>query len=1113
MMLKLMTRMLMINWHYIKYQVIDFSNINFLTGKNGAGKSTIIDALQLVLLGDTSGYYFNKAANEKSQRTLKGYLRGEVAEDEDTNTVYLRNDDFSSYLVLEFHDQKINKYFCLGIVFDAYSDGSHDHQFFYLNDKLPDNHFIEQGTELNRKALKAFFFNNYAKSQYEFFESNSRYQEIALGKLGQINKKFFRLLKKAVPFSPIMDIKGFISEFVCDVENKIDITDMQENIRYYKQLENDLEVVKKKIEILKEIKTQYVSYNEELQRLKVQTYLIERATEEQLQEEINISLGKITALKEKIAAARDQLDTKELELASLNQKRDQLVERKFKSKEYSEKKELEDRIKVLEKQIAEIDQNRSDLIQMVKSIYYSWKEIDNWCQNNLKDMPSIGEELKNLLSITGGSFNLITREALSALKQVLQEYINKINDYHAVKKRELEDLQQEITRLRDEIKNLKQGIKAFPTAVVELKNLISQKLSEKYGKAIGPRIFADLLEIKSDKWRNAIEGYLNTQKFYLIIEPQYFIEALKIYDEFKLIHKIYDVGLVDIGKIMDRNPKIKVNSLAEEIETPDPHARAYANYLLGHVIKCDKVENLRNYKTAITPSCMLYHNYVARQINPARYETPYIGQKAIADQLRIKEERLKEVSNTGSSLEELVRRLSQVRNISNINDENIRSMLQGKAIIERLPELKKDWEEATKRLGSLDLSHLFKLEEELAKVEQNIAIVNKQIRQLENTQGKYLNEKEEKEKSIPNLEFNLKTKQDFIKNKYDASWIDGIGEPRFQQELKQGKDPANIINNFTTAAKATQSRIDNKWNALVNKRAVYNRDHNGGFDINSPNNNAYNQELKTLEETLLVEYEEKIRDAKEKAQQQFKEDFISKLKKNIDDAQEQIDDLNKALKDVPFGRDKYRFKVTPSTQYRKYYDMITDDMLLEGLTLFSTAFQSKYQDVVEELFRQIIDVDEGLITADRREELNKNLEKFTDYRTYLDFDLVVTDDRGMESRLSRVMAKKSGGETQTPFYISVLASFVQLYRIKSKNQDNTVRIIVFDEAYSKMDHQRIKESINLIRKLGLQVILSAPTEKIGDIAPLVDRNLCVTRIKSETIIKAFDPREIREMGA
>jgi uncharacterized protein YPO0396 len=192
--------------------------------------------------------------------------------------------------------------------------------------------------------------------------------------------------------------------------------------------------------------------------------------------------------------------------------------------------------------------------------------------------------------------------------------------------------------------------------------------------------------------------------------------------------------------------------------------------------------------------------------------------------------------------------------------------------------------------------------------------------------------------------------------------------------------------------------------------------------------------------------------------------------------------------------------------------MITDEMLMEGYNLFSYNFQQRHGDTVSELFRQIVDIGEGVLTADQRQRLSENLEKFTDYRTYLDFDMVNVDDEGRESRLSRVIAKKSGGETQTPFYIAVLASFLQLYRVRQPDA-NTLRLIVFDEAYSKMDHQRIQESIKLIREMGLQVILSAPTEKIGDIAPLVDRNLCVTRVKNVTIVRAFDPKEMLEMGA
>ena len=103
------------------------------------------------------------------------------------------------------------------------------------------------------------------------------------------------------------------------------------------------------------------------------------------------------------------------------------------------------------------------------------------------------------------------------------------------------------------------------------------------------------------------------------------------------------------------------------------------------------------------------------------------------------------------------------------------------------------------------------------------------------------------------------------------------------------------------------------------------------------------------------------------------------------------------------------------------------------------------------------------------------LKKFTDYRNYLDFDLIVKDKGGNEQRLSKMLKKKSGGETQTPFYISVLASFAQLYRVHESGElSNSARIIIFDEAFSKMDGGRIKESIKLLRKFGLQAILSAP---------------------------------------
>ena len=152
------------------------------------------------------------------------------------------------------------------------------------------------------------------------------------------------------------------------------------------------------------------------------------------------------------------------------------------------------------------------------------------------------------------------------------------------------------------------------------------------------------------------------------------------------------------------------------------------------------------------------------------------------------------------------------------------------------------------------------------------------------------------------------------------------------------------------------------------------------------------------------------------------------------------------------------------------------------------------------------------MSAERRAEYEKNIKKFTDYKTYLVFDLIVTNDQGEEQRLSKTLLKKSGGETQIPFYIALLASFSQVCRIRVKGKNNTVRLIILDEAFSKMDGERIQEGIALLRRFGLQAIFSAPPEKISDIAPGVDTNIVVYKSGHHSFTKKFDPQQISAEG-
>lgn len=64
------------------------------------------------------------------------------------------------------------------------------------------------------------------------------------------------------------------------------------------------------------------------------------------------------------------------------------------------------------------------------------------------------------------------------------------------------------------------------------------------------------------------------------------------------------------------------------------------------------------------------------------------------------------------------------------------------------------------------------------------------------------------------------------------------------------------------------------------------------------------------------------------------------------------------------------------------------------------------------------------------DEENPNIKLYTDYRTYLNFDLKVKHPGSIEGqRLSKTLFTKSGGENQTPFYIAIVASFAQLYHV------------------------------------------------------------------------------------
>lgn len=1114
--MKSLKRMLLINWHYINKQMIEFDNINFLTGKNGSGKSTILDAMQLLILGDTRGTFFNKAANDKTDRTLEGYLKGEIGDDGDSGYKYIRNGRFSSFIVCEFFDKVTRKSFSLGVVFDVYKDSDIEAHFFSFHDKIPEDEFIgENNTPLSYKELKSYFTRKYGSKNFEFYSSNKQYQDSMRGKLGGLNQKFFNLFKKAVTFTPINDIEKFIVEYVCDVKNKIDITSMQENIRQYNNLSKQVEIMKIRENQLQEIENTYNRYIEEASKEREEQYLIWRAEKQIAINELETLNKEIESKKIEKQALQTQTDDLENEKDKLGNEINTLIETRAKSDIEIKRKEFLNKINKINEDIKRIEYQEERNINSFRNHSLKWnaninklEEIKNKIiAKEIDELDNIKDMLKYLDTINGNNFNTLEISVIKELKEKIEELIKLGNTIFYTTNKEYETDNKKKQELENDIGKLKKGINPYEPELLSFKLQLENKLKEKHGKNISINILADLLEIKNSKWQNAIEGYLNTQKKYFIVEPEFFEETSKIYRELASKNdKIHSFGMIDIGKIQKEN-KIELNeeSLATEILTENKFARIYIDYLLGRVIKSETIEELRKNKKAITPDCMLYQGYVLRKINPNFYKYPIIGKNALEKQKQIKEKELAQLTEKMANEENIIKVMGNIKQMSNFSDGDMANFNDNIEESKKKDKYLSEKQELQKELDGMDMFWLNTISEQI-KQKEDLKDEKEQLIKNNSTKiGELEADIKTKEfEKVPNIKEQIEIKDSQINENYTTGWQQTIGEEKYGiQSLK--KTAEKIAETFLRNIKSTTNKKEQTKMELVSKRSDYNTQYQFSFNIQDSSNKEFTEELRQLKEIALPGYLDKIDDSRKKAYEQFRIEFLDKLKSNIDEVKSQIKELNNALTEHKFGTDTYSFRVTPKQEYKRFYDMLQDELLLGDWGIGQEQFNQKYAQEIKELFDKVTTTELNVnLVSD--EEYEKNIREYTDYRTYLNFDLIVKDKIGNEQRLSKTLLKKSGGETQTPFYISILASFAQVYRIRK--QDNTIRLIIFDEAFSKMDSERIEESIKLLRKIGFQAIFAAPPEKLQDIQKLVDSTLLIINPEEhEIIVKKYTNKE------
>lgn len=1121
--MKLLTRLLLINWHFYSKEIISFDKINFLTGRTGAGKSTIIDALQIVLLGDKDGSrFFNKAANDRSRRSLKGYLRGEYGDNGDTGFLFLRNGPFSSYIVCEIYDTVTKKSVSLGVVFDCNYTAADESAFFILKDKIPEDTFIKDELPMEIRDLKLFLKKNYERSQWDVLSTAHEYQEKLRGHLGGLNKRYFRLLKQAVSFTPITDIEKFITENICDGPSKIDISSIRENLRQYKRLETEAEVMRERIDKLEKIREVFLEMKDEESKYTLYDFLITRSEKE------NAVLAFQKAQKD-LLDTEAALESRKAEIRRLDEEKDSLdisLERlrneRAANDMYQRKEKLLHEKTSLEAEIVRLSQTLKKQIERLTEYGIAWRDRASHAEaltNILReaaepevagpdpsDFAASAKALLNtagdLLKIREDTIGAVTQDTVMSL-QAEGEAFNTaraalFENIRTAARKAGEDLED----CRARIDDLKKDIKPFDRTLLRFRDELAERLTERHGRPVSVDILADLLEIRSPRWVDVVEGYLRKQKQYILVAPEYYTEAITIYDEQRRERNLYDISLIDGQKVLAKACSSRSGSLAEEIETENPYARAYVNFLIGDLMKCDRISDLRKNEKSVTDRGLLYQSYVTGSIHPKSWETHLIGKKSIRQQLEKMLEREPKLAGRAAHMEDLVQKTKTISSVETMNRNEAQDFFDLMEETRNIPSLKDQADRVTKDLNSLDLSWVLALDQQIRDLEERRKKGEAAVSMLTQDIGALRQKQQDlTESKIPEAAESV-DKRTAQCMKFTERLRNGEGETRFQSELSAKKDPMKIISAYSSQLSLKRNVIDAARGNLHNLRSDYNKNFNYSFNVADEQNARYDHHLTLLKEQELPGYADRITRAKDLAYAQFGEQFLAQMKQNIEEVKNRISELNAALRNFSWGNERFSFQVRENPDYKRFYDMITDPMLLEGYTLATQIFQDKHKEAIAELFSKI--ADNGTDTdAASRENLERNIALYTDYKTYLRFDMISTDENNRQQRLSRTLEKKSGGETQTPFYIAILASFAQLYHIQDK-KSNTFRLILFDEAFSKMDGERIRESIQLLKKIGFQCIISAPPDKISDIATLVDHNIVAIRNGQSTSTHAFN---------
>lgn len=1107
---KVFTRMCLNNWGGIDHKVLEFHEyVNLFSGKSGSGKSTVMDAIQVILYGSFSPSFLNKAADDaKNRRSVLSYLRGEQKD----GSANRKDCDFCSVIALEIEDTGTHITTCIGIAFEVRKSDSEIKKFVYFSHsgKMPESEYLtEQGVCYSNQEIKKLVSartksdDNRGKGEVNrIYGSKEAYlgtlYDVILGYIDQ--NRFITMEKSAIALKMTNGTGQFIRDYMFPKNTSNTIATISEQLDSYRQIKEKIEDLRKRIELLSEIQAS----GKELVRLQTDIVRAEAMIRCIGIEDLRARIQAAEDDKRNLAEKQEQCKKKVQELSASREEAQQKliqVSADLKASDLGGKQQQYEELDERSRMLADNTRQWQKILQGMKN----WEEDDvitDYISNPVLNMIAelnqgrVTEELCQNLHLK-----------IESAKQNIEDEVEDYRD----QRREIGKQLKEKKRLVDDMKHDR---KPYDENLRSARSALSQQLSDRYGQTVKVQIFADLFDVQEEEWKNAIEGRMGRLKHSLITEPQYAHEAAVLFRNMK---QYENVDLINSKAIADSKPDCMEGSLYEAVKTQEAYVDVCLKRYLGHIIKCRSVEELEQVRDGVTPDCYSYSNFIFRHLKKKDYTTrACIGRRVSKARLAEYEKDVEELSRQEMQLDDLLRRLKEARDFECLKDEPSHYVKLSRAG-EELARVNKKKMELEETIRSLREGAYKELEEKEQSLQKQVKMVQEE---LDQTQG----ELARLGSRIGELSGENESRRQQLEEKLQGYVPNEALEQEVWELLKKQSGQA-VINR----KKAQVADLEEKEQAQAETlRAARNRYifayPAGPFNGAETSNEAYEKLLEKYLTDFEPAYEEEFEKKCASIYKSLRENVIATIHGDIKAAKRHAYEINRLLRETNFSDSTYQIKIEPAkNENGQFFDMLMAEELdsknldnagFDGQISFGEdAFYQKYEQKIKLLTDKFMppkDEDEHL-----RAQKRKEMEQYADYRNYLSFSMFeqVTDENGTvirENFVDDMAGRDSGGEGQNPKYVALLAGFAMLYMQQSK-RDSKIKLVLLDEAFSKMDQERSAVCLKYARKMDLQLIVCVPDERLQSLIRNVDCVYGFRRYQNRISMMHIDKGQYLEM--